>query len=86
MDDEESVTDFPQGISIARDLTKDDREAEKNKYIQTRQQNRVSGANAVPLAGAARAGGSAQASEQNRPVVQTSDHSPPHGEREPEGT
>ena len=36
--------------SIVRDLTQEDRANEKSKYMQSRQQSRVTGANAVPVA------------------------------------
>ena len=49
-------TKFPQGISIARDLTQEDRANEKSKYMQSRQQSRVTGANAVPVVGSTRMG------------------------------
>ena len=79
-------TKFPQGISIARDLTQEDRANEKSKYMQSRQQSRVTGANAVPVARATMVGNGAQANGQNRPVVQANNQSPPHGQGEHEGT
>ena len=71
------------GIGLSRDLTKDDRTAEKANYMQTRQYSRLTGANAVPVARATRVGNKAQANVQ---VAQTTDQSPPNGEGEPEGT
>ena len=79
-------TKFPQGISIARDLTQEDRANEKSMYVQSRQQSRVTGANAVPVARAAMVGNGAQANGQNRPVVQANNQSPPHVQGEHEGT
>ena len=79
---------FPQGVSLARDLTKDDREKEKARYLNKRQQNSATGisvSRAIP--GATEVGDRAQTNEQsNRPTTVTTDHLPPQGVREAVGT
>ena len=74
---------FPQGVSLARDLTKDERETERTKYLNKRQQNSATGASVSDaVQGATQVADRTQTNGANV----TSDHLPPREVREIQGT
>ena len=73
---------FPEGVSLARDLTKDERVIEKAKYLQKKRDDNTAGKNTendtVPNV--------SETSQEDRPEAGTRDHTHPQTEEESEGT
>ena len=73
---------FPKGISLARDLTKDERVMEKEKYLQKKRDDNTAGRNTendtVPNV--------SETSQEDRPEAGARDHTHPQTEEESEGT
>ena len=81
-----SGTEYPDGVFLSRDLTKEDRETEKENYLQRKQQNNAAGRNPGIAAPDTTLTATNDEVQENSSAALAGDRTHPHGVGETEVT